>query len=417
MGQHWTDVIPLLVEPVYGFYPQPPISDPQFEGTLQVKHVNPDVSFGRDPNNPADDRPYWTYWDERFQSRSNAGVTYSGSVRCPWHSPLGASGLRCDKSNPNGWSELLCVPSAGYEDEPTNAGPPDCPLDGGTNPIHTLTGNKYQRLDVYQDAGPFPLNFTLHYNSRAGGTRPDLGYGWNQPNQGAARWSHTHPQRGTWRYAHWLSHPELWTGLGVQRTALRLRRPDGRVERYSNTYDPTLRTTVTSTWHAAPNITSRLETLTDATGAWNGLRYTDAQDTVETYDLDGRLLRVTNRQGLSHHYSHTGNQTVITDDVGRTLTLTRTATTLDVRAPDGSQHQVQFNADGDVTAVLHPDGGQTTLAYTDPRYPGSLTTLTDPAGVVLGRWSYDDQNRALSSEHAGGQRPLYAELSRGELSR
>ncbi|MWK60060.1 RHS repeat protein [Pseudomonas otitidis] len=40
--------------------------------------------------------------------------------------------------------------------------------------------------------------------------------------------------------------------------------------------------------------------------------------------------------------------------------------------------------------------------YEDSRNPNLLTGITDERGIRYATWTYDDQGRAISSEHAGG---------------
>lgn len=43
-----------------------------------------------------------------------------------------------------------------------------------------------------------------------------------------------------------------------------------------------------------------------------------------------------------------------------------------------------------------------TLFYADTRFPSYLTSIKDENGVTFASWTYDDQGRGLTSEHAGG---------------
>src|SRR5690606_26020131 len=52
--------------------------------------------------------------------------------------------------------------------------------------------------------------------------------------------------------------------------------------------------------------------------------------------------------------------------------------------------------------VQRPDQAQRIYHYEDSRFPTYLTGITDERGVRYATWTYDDQGRAISSEHAGG---------------
>ena len=72
--------------------------------------------------------------------------------------------------------------------------------------------------------------------------------------------------------------------------------------------------------------------------------------------------------------------------------------------PDGLTIGYQYHSsiEGALTKVIRPDDTQRVYHYEDPRFPTYLTGITDERGVRYATWTYDDQGRAISSEHAGG---------------
>jgi RHS repeat-associated protein len=121
--------------------------------------------------------------------------------------------------------------------------------------------------------------------------------------------------------------------------------------------------------------------------------------TIETYNTDGKLTSVTERNGKTTALTYSGNDLVsITDANGRTTNIT--------------------NSDGKITAITNPAGQTYTLAYTN----GLLAAISDPAnnnwqftydsnGHMLTKkdpsdntvtYTYDDQGRILTSTDPEG---------------
>jgi hypothetical protein len=144
-----------------------------------------------------------------------------------------------------------------------------CPTCVG-NPVHPITGNKFQVELDYQGSGVFPLKFERFYNSinQAINRRAQLG-----PN-----WSHTYNRRLS------FGGPDPSTIALVS-----VDRPDGKVLSFALSG---------STYVADPDVVERLEKLN---GTW---KYTNHQDEVEIYDSTGRLISISNRQGVTQWLSY-----------------------------------------------------------------------------------------------------------------
>ncbi len=89
------------------------------------------------------------------------------------------------------------------------------------------------------------------------------------------------------------------------------------------------------------------------------------------FDLNGRLLNISDPNGnqVSLSYDGNGNLVTITDTVERTITLA-------------------YNADNKIQTITDFTGRQWTYAYADGR--GNLTSITDPAGYTPSYTYYDD---------------------------
>ena len=74
----------------------------------------------------------------------------------------------------------------------------------------------------------------------------------------------------------------------------------------------------------------------------------DENDTIDQYDMTGKLVKITYRGGYYQTltYNSSGNNTVITDSFGRTLTFT-------------------YLANGLVSTMTDPSGGVTSYSYVD----------------------------------------------------
>ncbi|WP_458765941.1 RHS repeat domain-containing protein [Cupriavidus basilensis] len=71
-------------------------------------------------------------------------------------------------------------------------------------------------------------------------------------------------------------------------------------------------------------------------------------------------------------------------------------------SPDQRVTQYSYNAGGLLTSVTWPDGKIRSYHYEDSRFTWAMSGITDEAGVRFSTYSYNDQGRAINSEHTGG---------------
>jgi len=311
--------------------------------------------------------------------------------------------------------EFTCRPFDGQPSDrqlgvPSSDGPGQC--DGSStlvgNPIDAATSNKLQVVADIPLAGASPLQWTRYYNS--GGF---LGWNWDWP---------VLPQRrylgSRWRGSYDTNlEATRWydRAAGKYAPALKRHRPDGGVALYE--------------WHgdryvAMPGDPARLEAL--SAGEGGGWRYTDADDNVERYDAEGRLLSLTDRRGQEQRLRYSdadtpepvahgvsGKLIEVSDAQGRSLRFTydpagRIATIAD---PAGATLRYRYDeTDGqgleaDLAEVIYADGRSEGYRYRDS--PGDpqvhdLTGVIDGAGRRYATYTYTDGGRAIGSEHAGG---------------
>ncbi len=141
---------------------------------------------------------------------------------------------------------------------------------------------------------------------------------------------------------------------------------------------------------------------------------TDAKDNQELFDEQGRLIQMTNRQGQVTHLQHDltvaeggddKSETLdkVTGPFGRSLTFSyqdSDGKLASVNTPDGLI-QYSYDTAENLTEVTYPDGKTETYHYENTAFPHHLTGITDEKGNRFATWDYDDQGRAILSEHAG----------------
>ncbi len=265
---------------------------------------------------------------------------------------------------PEGSLSHVCTPIANPPPPLNeNLGLPDfCP---SGNPINQRTGNKIQSETDYQGAGPFPLVFTRYYNSEASVLGARLG----------ANWRHTYDRAVN---------------------AAVVFRPDGKAFEY----DP-------STLTSQPNITHKLEKLFSQPNTFSGWRFTNSDDdSVEIFNVNGKLLSITSRTGLVQtlSYDSFNRLSSVVDTYGRSLTFTydaawRVSTMTDSA---GNVFGYAYDSANNLQTVTYPDGKVRTYLYENVAFPQALTGIIDENGSRYATFTYDAQGRATSSEHAGG---------------
>ncbi|SHI03027.1 RHS repeat-associated core domain-containing protein [Desulfofustis glycolicus] len=137
-------------------------------------------------------------------------------------------------------------------------------------------------------------------------------------------------------------------------------------------------------------------------GISGGYELQKANRSLHTYDQQGRLLQVRQRNGHTQEFHYSGMQlTAITDTFGKSLGFAYNA--------DGKLHTLTGPTgsftysylDDNLVAVVRPDGTTRHYRYTDANDPHNLTTIDDEAGIRITSVGYDSQDRVISSSLAG----------------
>jgi YD repeat-containing protein len=267
--------------------------------------------------------------------------------------------------------------------------PPGCPKTG--NPVNIATGEKSQIETDYKGTGIFPLALVRTYaNQRS--TAPNAKFG--------NFWRNNY-DRQVYVYQQDLTTAAVYRANG---------------QRFNFT-----KTGVA--WIGDPDVSDTLVELTDGNGNRTGWEYMTGDDVIETYNVNGQLILITNRIGITQSLLYDLNlskggddnpETLdnVTDHFGRSITFTydstgRIATITD---PNNEVYSYAYDSYGNLKSVSHPDDTPGNNAdnpnriyhYENTNYPYYLTGITDEAGQRFSTWGYDIEGRAILSEHAGG---------------
>lgn len=151
---------------------------------------------------------------------------------------------------------------------------------------------------------------------------------------------------------------------------------------------------------ASPGISSKLEL------AGGGFTRVDSAGVVETYSSGGKLLGVAERgqPAMTMSYDGSGRLDGIHDAFGRSLTLSYDAQNRlsNVVDPQGQPITYTYNTAGRLSSATYPGGGTRNYLYENSALPNALTGIVDENSDRFATWSYDSQNRVLTSQHAGG---------------
>lgn len=264
-------------------------------------------------------------------------------------------------------------PSAGCIDKKDD----ECPKDG--NPIVTLTGKKIQ-TEIDFSSNRSNLRFSRYYSSTKG-------------------WRFLFNDRELTTRTYWeASNQTFYQALIFSRSG-----GQSIVFKGDNT----------GGYSADPDVTEKAKPVFDTSSVQTGWALTLANDSTETYDLNGRLISVVSRNGetMTISYDDTLFTTTVTDiNSGDVLTLQFETVNRDhlIQMTDtaGENYFYGYNTNNYLETVVYPD--QTpdpldnpvrTYHYEDANDSSLLTGITDERGVRYVTWVYDVHGRALSSEY------------------
>lgn len=256
------------------------------------------------------------------------------------------------------------------------------------NPINTGVGNKVQIEVDYAGVGSFPLDFKRVYNSLYSPYFSSFG----------GRWS------GNYDKAVMAS---LRSGQVV------VTRAGGKAFFFTMNGDVGV---------SDPDVTDRLSRTIDGSGNFTGWEYLTSDRKIELYDVGGKLLSVTDRNGYSHFMEYSDGSThhsiapypgllvAVRDSWGRRIEFTydgrsRLAGFID---PAGGKVEYDYDVSGNLITRKAQDGLVRTYLYNELEHRGSqsqpyaLTGIVAEDGLRYATFKYDNQGRAVSTEHADG---------------
>jgi YD repeat-containing protein len=240
--------------------------------------------------------------------------------------------------------------------DPGKGDPGTCPSSLVTNPINSANGNKFQTEVDSPSNNLSTLHFTRAYNSLDG------------------LWRHNYS-----------------TYLRLAGNDLALVMADGRESFF---------TLSGSTVTASPTELGRLIKTADT---W---LYTAKNNDTYSFDATGRLTRWTNAAGAQQLLSYLNGTVTVTDYLGQSLSFTEDAQHQPLTlSTAGLTIQYDYNTSQRLSKLTRTRDGQTEqrlFHYEIANKPNLLTGITDERGVRYTTWTFDDQDRATSSEHAGG---------------
>ena len=310
-------------------------------------------------------------------------------VRCPENSTYQISSGSCI-------SEVINNTPAFIEDI-ASAGKSDiCP--NPSNPINLKTGNKFQKELDYQSSDLLSrLSFKRYYNSQLSRFNANLIGSYWRSGFDSKILTYTDTSGTT----------PVWITV--------LYRDDGKGLSFIRT---------DGVWKSETMQDIELVEVKNMENIRSGWKLTDANDTVETYDIDGKLLSIEERNGFTQTLDYDltiisgegddNSETLdrVTDHFGRTLHFkyhsTDAGTAYDgllwkMIDPDGNEYIYDYDDIGNLEFVTYPTDDnslvQRQYLYEDSNYPHALTGIVDENGERSHSWGYDEQGRAVFSEH------------------
>ena len=230
------------------------------------------------------------------------------------------------------------------------------------DPINSSTGNEFESEVDYEGGGPFPLRFARYYNS----------------------------SDGLWRH-------NYATKLTISNSNIALTWFDGRVSLFALANG------------VATAEATELGNLSQVNGLWT---YASPDGEILTFDAQGRLVTWAQRDGLAQTLTYAAvnaygaTPVTVTDDFGRTLSFQVDSMSRPLTfTAGGLTGTYTYSAPGELlSAKFTWSGGSATreYLYENANNITLLTGLIDEAGVRYSTWTYDSQNRAISSALGGG---------------
>ena len=254
------------------------------------------------------------------------------------------------------------------------------------NPIAIATGNKYAIENDYVGNGPFPFQLTRYYSSSIS----SLGDSTGILGLFGQSWSGFYGRR--------IYYKPTVGGLSAY-----VIRPDRKIYPFRP---------VGNVWKPNANVQGTLVPIFSGATHVGWTYHEPDGDLTETYDLNGNLIAIANRAGVTQTLSYTsGKLTSVTDGFGRSLTFTYNGQGFvqTITGPDSnSVYQFAYDASSNLTSVTYPDGKIKSYIYNEQAFtsntalPNALTGIVDELNNRFGTYTYRADGLAIRTEHVGG---------------
>ena len=254
----------------------------------------------------------------------------------------------------------------------------------GGNPINLMTGNKFQKEADFALPGE-KLSFNRLYNSANADSNLGLGQGWHHS------------------YAVSLFDSGNGTREIVQSNGSRIRfTPDGTDEQgqplmrgSAPNYGYLVQTDTHHEWHLPDS-----RTLVFQGSFLVRIDWPD-QHRLEMFYRGNRLHSVTDEIGRVLRFEYNAGVSKL-KGFDETRFHKLAGHLAKVTLPDGGVIEYDYDNKRNLTRARYPDGSSREYHYESEIWPNHLTGITDRTGARFATWSYDDEGRGISSEHAGG---------------
>lgn len=230
-------------------------------------------------------------------------------------------------------------------------------------PINYATGNKFKRqIDIEIGGASLPLGFTRYYNSQ-NVADSQVGYGWT------ANYSQN---------------------LLVSGDTITLIEADGANIHFKD--------------NGQGAYTSEADSVRRIVAVTGGHTLTEPDGRILTFDTDGNLTQIVDRNGNTQTLTYTGgNVSIVEDNFGRQISFQyNSQNQLDTLVTPIGAFTYTYDANNNLTRVDNPETTFKTYIYDDPNDVHNLTGIVDEKNVRALTVVYDSEDRAIVSEGANG---------------
>jgi YD repeat-containing protein len=374
-------------------------------------------------------KPATYYWNYRFTNSNDDVIHNTGNINLMPECDIALEQkmIRIGESNPPSYRISCLKPDEVHQPE---INPKSCTTPRIGNPILPSTGVKQQTEVDYIGSGANFLQFSRGFRSDRhvwANNYQAFGIDFTNPPGSIGLSNITWPIQACWPGIGLITRQSScfrpMNSVNASGAALpndfSVQRGDGRMLNFGTATDLS----------PAIDIDDRVVKAADGNG-WNV--YNAENDSTDHYDLSGRLITVTTRNGQVQTLIYSDIATLpatapqpglllkVSDQFGRSLNFTydsnsRMQTMSDPAGgiytyayDEANSIVVSGNPVGNLTSITYPDGKKRIYWYNEQDKTGNtdlpyaLTGITDENGMRFATYMYDSSGKAISTEHAGG---------------